>query len=187
MIDAAKDCYRRQGVSATGFTEVLDRSGAARGAIYHHFPGGKEELAAAVVESSGRNVESMIRLLGDQADSPVDAVEAFVDVCVTALEGTGGRFGCPIAPAVLDSPDSEAVLDAARTAFGLWRVAIVEQLSEFGWEPDRADQVATLVVAAVEGGFVLSRATRSAAPMREVGRAIRRLLLLELGDSGPDS
>jgi AcrR family transcriptional regulator len=41
MIDAAKVSYRHHGVTATGFTEVLERAGATRGTIYHHFPGGK--------------------------------------------------------------------------------------------------------------------------------------------------
>ena len=41
---------RRNGLAGTSFTEVLADSGAARGAIYHHFPGGKSEL----VEARGR-------------------------------------------------------------------------------------------------------------------------------------
>jgi TetR/AcrR family transcriptional regulator, lmrAB and yxaGH operons repressor len=46
MIDAALDSLRHRGVSGMSFTEVLERSGAARGAIYHHFPGGKNQLVA---------------------------------------------------------------------------------------------------------------------------------------------
>jgi hypothetical protein len=41
-------------------------------------------------------------------------------------------------------------------------------------------QLATLLIAAVEGGFVLARATRSAGPMRDVGSAIGRLLDFEI-------
>lgn len=180
MIAAAKACYRRQGVTATGFAEVLERSGATRGTIYHHFPGGKQELAVAVVESSGVNVEQMIRDLGARSESPVEAVTTFVAVCVAALDGTGGEFGCPIAPAVLESPDVGPVLDAAATAFSAWEEAIALQLVEAGMEDRSAGELATLVIAAVEGGFVLSRATRSSAPMRDVGTVISRLLDREL-------
>jgi len=180
MIDAAKVSYRHHGVAATGFTEVLERAGATRGTIYHHFPGGKEELAVAVVESSGANVEQMIRALGDRSASPLEAVNAFIEVCVAALEGTGGTFGCPIAPAVLESPDAETVLDAAAKAFDQWKVAIEEQLAQAGVGDEHAAQLATLLIASVEGGFVLARATRSAGPMREVGSAISRLLDFEI-------
>ena len=34
------------------FTEILDASGAARGAIYHHFPGGKTQLVAEAAAAS---------------------------------------------------------------------------------------------------------------------------------------
>ena len=180
MIDAAKVSYRHHGVTATGFTEVLERAGATRGTIYHHFPGGKEELAVAVVKSSGDNVEQMIRTLGDRSTSPLEAVNAFVDVCVAALEGTGGAFGCPIAPAVLESPDVDAVLDAAAKAFDQWKAAIEEQLSRAGVDGAHVAQLATLLIAAVEGGFVLARATRSASPMRDVGASIGRLLDFEI-------
>jgi AcrR family transcriptional regulator len=180
MIEAAKVGYRRHGVTATGFTEVLEGAGATRGTIYHHFPGGKEELAAAVVTSSGTNVEQMIRDLGEQSDSPLEALALFVDVCIGALEGTGGEFGCPIAPAVLESPDVGTILDAAAVAFDRWKVAIEEQLHQARIAETHVADLATLLIAAIEGGFVLARSTRSADPMREVGSAINRLLAFEL-------
>ena len=132
-----------------------------------------------MVKSSGDNVEQMIRTLGDRSTSPLEAVEAFVDVCVAALEGTGGAFGCPIAPAVLESPDVDAVLDAAATAFDQL-AAIEEQLSRAGVGGAHVAQLATLLIAAVEGGFVLARATRSAGPIRDVGASIGRLLVFEI-------
>src|SRR5690242_20447853 len=46
MVRAAVELFRERGYAATSFGDVLARSGAPRGSIYHHFPGGKEELAA---------------------------------------------------------------------------------------------------------------------------------------------
>jgi TetR/AcrR family transcriptional repressor of lmrAB and yxaGH operons len=172
MIEAAKDSFRTQGVTATGFTEVLERSGATRGAIYHHFPGGKVELAAAVVASSGDDIADLIEELVASSTSPVDAIAAFVEVCIGALDGTGGRFGCPIAPAVLESPDSDVVLDASHLAFSRWEASMVRALENDGWRTEQAHQSATLIIAAIEGAFVLARAARSSEPMCRVGASL---------------
>ncbi|MBT5897125.1 MAG: helix-turn-helix transcriptional regulator, partial [Rhodospirillaceae bacterium] len=53
MIWAAAKLFRRRGYSGTGLRDILAASGAARGSLYHHFPGGKEEIGAAAVTSAG--------------------------------------------------------------------------------------------------------------------------------------
>jgi AcrR family transcriptional regulator len=167
MIDAAKAGFRAHGMVATGFTEVLEASGAARGAIYHHFPGGKEELAAAVVTSTGDNIEAALRALFAGSPSPTQALATAVELVAAAVDERAD-FGCAVAPAVLEAGGSAAVLQAADDAFGRWQAAIHDGL---GGEADGAD-LAALVVAAVEGALVLSRAAGSSEPVRRVGRAL---------------
>lgn len=60
MLDAATDLFQRQGLHATGVNQVLVRSGAPRGSLYFHFPGGKQQLAVEAVESAGRHVHELI-------------------------------------------------------------------------------------------------------------------------------
>lgn len=172
MIDAAKAGFRAKGMVATGFTEVLEASGAARGAIYHHFPGGKQELAAAVVTSTGDNIEAAIRALFAGSPSPVDALTAAVELVAAAVDQREG-FGCAIAPAVLEASGSTAVLQAADDAFDRWQSAIRDGL---GHGRDDASDLATLVVASIEGALVLSRAHGSSEPVRRVGRALATLV-----------
>jgi len=68
MIEAAAWSLRTRGLAATSFTNVLEASGAARGAIYHHFPGGKDDLAEQAVNWSGRRVRIEIESIA--ASSP---------------------------------------------------------------------------------------------------------------------
>ena len=56
MIDAAVALFSRQGYAATSFNDIIEHSGAPRGSIYHHFPGGKAELAVEAVRSTGERV-----------------------------------------------------------------------------------------------------------------------------------
>ena len=45
MLKKAADLFQRQGFHATGLKQILEESGAPRGSLYFHFPGGKEQLA----------------------------------------------------------------------------------------------------------------------------------------------
>src|SRR4051812_49001651 len=56
MVESAALLFREQGYSGTGFRDVIGHSGAPRGSIYHHFPGGKSELAAETVRYAGEVV-----------------------------------------------------------------------------------------------------------------------------------
>ncbi|MDT7695716.1 MAG: TetR/AcrR family transcriptional regulator, lmrAB and yxaGH operons repressor, partial [Pseudonocardiales bacterium] len=48
MITAARRLFRERGYLGTAFSDVLAESGAPRGSVYFHFPGGKEELGTEV-------------------------------------------------------------------------------------------------------------------------------------------
>lgn len=160
MIDAAKTGFRTNGVSATSFTDVLQRAGAARGAIYHHFPGGRKELTVAVISSTADNVAAALDR-SDSTNSPVEDFEAVLAALCEVVEREAGGFGCPITPAVLDANGEAEVLAAADEAFERWQQALVDHHG-------LTDSLAALVVAAIEGALVLSRAAQSADPLRRV-------------------
>src|SRR6185437_10409523 len=63
FIDATAVLLRRQGYAATGLSEIVERSGAPRGSVYFHFPGGKEELAVAAMARSGEQLRGAIAAL----------------------------------------------------------------------------------------------------------------------------
>ena len=60
MIEGAVTLLAMRGLEGTAFSDVLERSGAPRGSIYHHFPGGKAQLGVEAVESSGRFINGLI-------------------------------------------------------------------------------------------------------------------------------
>ena len=62
FVEATGELLRRQGYAATGLNEIVARSGAPRGSLYFHFPGGKQELALAAMERTGEQLRG-----GDRA------------------------------------------------------------------------------------------------------------------------
>ena len=92
MIEATALLLRRGGMGAASFTDVLAASGAARGAIYHHFPDGKVELTREAVVWTGNRVKANLTSLSGTA--PSEVLAAFLDairpiVAEAALEQLG--------------------------------------------------------------------------------------------------
>src|SRR3989440_11061505 len=75
MIETAALVMRERGVEATSFSEVLARSGAPRGSIYHHFPGGKAQLIEEATRYAGEFTATGLATALAQED-PVAAIRA---------------------------------------------------------------------------------------------------------------
>src|SRR5919197_1479958 len=76
MIQSAALLFRRQGIEGTSFSDVLEHSGAPRGSIYHHFPGGKSQLAEEATRYAGDFIAAgLVTALAE--DDPRAAIRAF--------------------------------------------------------------------------------------------------------------
>lgn len=175
MVRSAAYLFRERGLRGTAFSDVIAHSGAPRGSIYHHFPGGKLQLAEEAVRYAGGYVGAGIRA-STRDDDPVAAVRAFVGWWRRVLERSDFRAGCPVAAVTVESPVPGALADAAAGAFGRWRRDLAAGLVAAGAAPSRAARLATLVVAAVEGATVMCRAQRSLAALDDVTAELEELI-----------
>jgi TetR/AcrR family transcriptional regulator, lmrAB and yxaGH operons repressor len=175
MIVSATVLMRERGVEATSFSEVLAHSGAPRGSIYHHFPGGKAQLIEAATRYAG---EFLARGIAKalSSDDPVQAVRAFADSWQAVLEDSDFAAGCPVVAATLEGDRSPAARDAAGEAFASWEAMLAGGLEPHIGDPERAGSIATLAIAAIEGGVVLARAERSTVPLERVANELELLI-----------
>jgi TetR/AcrR family transcriptional regulator, lmrAB and yxaGH operons repressor len=108
MIYAAAQLFRQRGYHATAFADVIEASGAPRGSIYFHFPGGKQELAREAIVLAGDEIEQMVADAAGRSDGPGSFVRALGDMMAARLESSHYRSGCAIATMVLElTPESE--------------------------------------------------------------------------------
>ena len=168
MVRGAAQLLRERGYTGTGFREVIERTGAPRGSIYHHFPGGKAQLAGEAVDYAGSLARQAIE--GALADGdPIRALRAFVGLWRSDFERSGYRAGCPIVAVAVESHDEAPELqDAADRAFAQWEAAFAGSLRCAGVPRARASRLASLVVSAVEGAIIVGRARRDPAPRHDV-------------------
>ena len=176
LIEKAATLFRRQGYAATGLNQILAEAGVKPGSLYHHFPQGKQQLAAAVVDTAGTGIEQLLRRFL-ATDRPVaDIVDRWIDVLTAGLAGDH-RDGCPIEPIATESVNASAEVRAASArAFMGWSAAIEGRLRSEGWPAAQAEQVAVAVISLIEGALILSRTAGDAVALNAAKPAARALL-----------
>ena len=167
MIEQAARSLASKGLQRTSFSEVLEASGAPRGSLYHHFPGGKDELVLLALEAASGF--ALARLDETKGQPAVEVARSFVQIWRAMLERTDFGAGCAIA-AVTVAADSAELIDSAARIFRGWRVRLAALLSEGGVTPDRASSLAATLIAACEGAVLLARAERNFEAFDQVAR-----------------
>jgi TetR/AcrR family transcriptional repressor of lmrAB and yxaGH operons len=156
MIVGAAELLARAGVAEASFSNVLAHTGAPRGSIYHHFPGGKDELIAESMRYVGGRLLTALR--STQVGSPEDVVVVFAGLFRRMLVDSGAVAGCAVAAVTVDSGAATAGGTAAAEVFRSWRRELERLFAQAGQDPVRAPALAALTLAAVEGALVLARA-----------------------------
>jgi TetR/AcrR family transcriptional regulator, lmrAB and yxaGH operons repressor len=169
FISATAELLRAQGYAATGLNEIVARSGAPKGSLYFHFPGGKEQLAATAIAQAGAQLAGSIdAVLGSGADLAA-GLGRLIDTMAAGLEASGYAAGCPIATVALEvSSESEPIRAAAAQAFESWLAALGARFAAGGLCDEEAESRAMFVLAAIEGALILARVRRSPAPLLAV-------------------
>jgi len=165
MVAGAVRLLARRGLQATSFSTVLADTGAPRGSIYHHFPGGKDELVSAAIAATE---EHALRLLDQQPGaSALQVAESFLGAWRALLTGADFDAGCALV-AVTVAADTPHPRERAADAFRAWRHRLARALNEGGLEVASAEATAMLLLAASEGAVVMSRAERDIRPFETV-------------------
>jgi AcrR family transcriptional regulator len=165
MIESAVTLLAMRGLQGTAFSDVVERSGAPRGSIYHHFPGGKDQLVEAAIAASGQRTVQILDAV--EGASPIAITTYFLDLWRDVLVRSKLRAGCAVL-AVTVATDSTDLLDHAAAIFRAWHARLTGLYVAAGVDPTTASSFAMTLIAASEGAVVLSRAQRDMAPFEQV-------------------
>ena len=181
MVVSAALLIRERGARATAIADVLEHSGAPRGSAYHYFPGGRTQLLCEAIDYAGDYIAAKIA----RSAQTVDVVDALVEGYRVQLTRTDYRAGCPVVAVTVEAPDPEGkdqatpAIGRAAAAFALWTDLLTNRLVGDGIEAARAEELATLVTASIEGAIILARAARDLKPLDLVHRQLRAMLQAE--------
>ncbi|MQY27631.1 putative HTH-type transcriptional regulator YxaF [Nocardia sp. RB56] len=179
---AAAGLLARHGYHGFGLKKLSEAAGLPYGSIYHHFPGGKEEIAIAAITGTGVLSGRMIAAAPREVFATTAALFEFM---AGKLGVSDFAEGCPVGTPALDGgSDVAAVRAACVAAFEVMERAYASLLADLGVDADRAREVATTVVAAYEGATILARVRQSDAPLRTVAEGMERLIRITLAEAG---
>jgi TetR/AcrR family transcriptional regulator, lmrAB and yxaGH operons repressor len=176
MLSAAIELFRSRGYDGVGVAELLQKSGAPRGSLYFHFPGGKEQIGAEVVERVGVTVAGRFREL---AESDVDMqmfVERVFRTTAKECKERDYKASCPMAAIAAGvSSDNPKLQAAIREAFASWEREIGAAAERRGMTKKNAETFASSFLAAMEGAFVVSKAQGNSTAHINASRAMQAL------------
>lgn len=177
LITTMQDLLTRQGLARTGLNELVTLSGSPKGSIYHYFPGGKNQIAAEALRRSGDEAAHATDEAFRLHQSPLTALRAIIEWLDETLRSSDYQYGCPIATTTLEAASgSTDIQQACEAAYEAWLTSIHNGLSTTTEDPIDTDRIAHVVLAAIEGALILSRAQRSTKPLRHVSDTLTALL-----------
>jgi len=142
------------------------------GSVYHFFPGGKEELGAEVVTRGGYFFGVLVGEVFAEAPDLLTGIHDCFEGAAETLRSTDYEDACPIATVALEvASTNEKLRKATAAVFESWVSALAARFEAAGLAPDPAREQAMALIMALEGAFLLARATRSTEPLEVAGRA----------------
>ncbi|MEV4175423.1 TetR/AcrR family transcriptional regulator [Nonomuraea sp. NPDC049709] len=169
IVAAAADLMYVKGVGDTTLDDVLAASGVSKSQLYHHFDG-KEPLVRAVIDHVGERVIQRERdALGHVSTIP--GLRRWRDALVQSNALRHGAYGCALGTLASEVSDQdELARQALSQLFSEWQellAGVLRRLQDKGTLPAEApiDQLATGLMAALQGGYMLAQTARDVTPM----------------------
>jgi AcrR family transcriptional regulator len=173
LVATTAELFQRQGFNGTSMKQITEGAEATTGSLYHFFPGGKDELAAEVIRTSGAGYLELFQLVTAVAKTSAEAISMLFNGAAATLEQSDYVDACPIFTVALEVASAdEALRMACDDVFGTWIKTATAMFRKDGMAPKAASALAATVIAALGGAFILARTARDADLMRAIGRNI---------------
>jgi TetR/AcrR family transcriptional repressor of lmrAB and yxaGH operons len=173
LVDTAMRLFGRRGYAAIGLNEIVDKSGAPKGSLYHYFPDGKEQLAVAALAHGSTLFLATVNEALETNRNAAEAVRRIGTTLAGWMEGSKFRDGSPATAVTVEmAAISPAIRSQCQAGFASWQARIAATLARNGVPATEARDLALWVVASLEGAMVLARAEASAQPIRNVTRLL---------------
>ena len=170
IVRSAAALVRERGVHGVGLRQIVAHADGPRGSLQRYFPGGKTQLITEALNLAGAEVLADTESGIIDAASLADAIDAVFAPWRQVLVESNFTMGCPIAATVIDAGGDDRLRQEARALLDQWRDCVHVALVKFGVQESTAKDDASVLLAALEGALILSRAHQSTQPLDTVQR-----------------
>jgi AcrR family transcriptional regulator len=173
ILTAAAELMRHRGYAAVGMKDIAQASGAPIGSLYHHFRGGKVQIAREALINAGAAYGLLIPTLIDEYDDLGQALEGVFAQAAQDMAATGFANMCPVASVAAEVADTvEELRETSAAVFRGWIDGGAAYFAARGLAPQFAREVTLALIGALEGAFVLARTMRDIAPLLAAGATL---------------
>jgi AcrR family transcriptional regulator len=173
ILTAAAELMRHKGYGAVGMKDIAKASGAPIGSLYHHFRGGKVQIAREALINAGQAYGVLIPTVVDEYTDLGDAIAGVFSQAAEDMAGTGFANMCPVASVAAEVANTvEELRETSASVFGGWIDGGSVYFAARGLDASQAREVTLALIGALEGAFVLARTLRSTEPLLAAGRVL---------------
>ena len=178
MLEATIGLLRQRGLVGAGINEIVERSSAPKGSVYHYFPAGKEQLAQEALTLYQGRVLAFMRAAMAGKRTPEAKVKALFAAFARRLEEGGFQSSCAGGTVILDlMPPDDSLREVVESMFDAFAAVIAEHFVLAN--PTRTATFAGFMLTAIEGSYIRGRAERSCRAFIEAGRWLAELVKVE--------
>ena len=170
IVTAAAELMRRKGYAGVSMKDLAEAAGAPIDSLYHHFRGGKVQIAREALTNAGLAYGLLIPTVVDGYTDLAAAIDGVFTQAARDMADTGFANMCPVASVAGEVADTvEELRSATRDIFTAWIDGGAAYFTSRGLDEPLARQVTTALIAGLEGAFLLARAIRDTAPLLATG------------------
>ena len=177
LIDTATTLFQQKGYKSVGLTEILKACNVTKGALYHHFPNGKEELLITCLHGLNEVITTDIKAIFSRHLSTKDAILSMIDKLILNFEKNDTIIGYTFSSIVSEMATmSEPVRIACSALYENIQNLYHEKLLTEGYSNESASAIAVLLTASIEGAIMLCITQNSATPLKTIATLVPSIL-----------
>jgi AcrR family transcriptional regulator len=153
VIPMLSEIFRQYGYEGASLSRITQGTGLGKGSLYHFFPGGKQEMAAAVLEEIDCWFQDHVYtpLRRQDGEGITHMFERVRDYFLA------GRKVCLVGVFALGN-ERDVFAERIASYFRDWADALAVALTRMGNTPAQARDLSEAVVSGIQGALVLARA-----------------------------
>jgi TetR/AcrR family transcriptional regulator, lmrAB and yxaGH operons repressor len=177
IIDIATTLFQQKGYMGVGLNEIIKACNISKGALYHHFPNGKEELLIACLQYLDEAITKDTKEIFERYPTTQEATKAMIEQLIVHLETEGTIAGYTFSSIVSEMAAlSDPVRHACAQLYQKIQDVYFNKLVADGFSTDTASSIALMMTASIEGSMMLCLTQKSAEPLRVISQVLPKIL-----------
>jgi TetR/AcrR family transcriptional regulator, lmrAB and yxaGH operons repressor len=177
IVDIATTLFQQKGYKGVGLNEILKECNITKGALYHHFPNGKEELLISCLQSMNQEITTSMEDIFNRYSTTQEATKAMIEKLVADFDQKGTITGYTFTSIVSEMASlSETIRNACALLYSNIQGIYSKKLEGDGFTKEHAHSMALMMTALIEGGIMLCLTQGSCEPLVNVSQLLPQLI-----------